>query len=76
MADDAPQPTREQQLEQALRKLLVMTQIITDQLGLDTEETALDFSARSVHGDRPLGRVTLAEVFAEADRLLGPTPQT
>jgi hypothetical protein len=73
MAEDrrAPDPTRERQLEAALRRLLAVTRLFADEAGWDLAGCVVTVSARSDRGDRPLATVSLADCIAESERLVG-----
>lgn len=71
-APDKPvrEGTREAELEAALRRLRMVTALIADEVDLDPEECVVTVNARGPNGERELARVSLAECFAEVDRLV------
>ena len=69
MTDDRPETTREKQLEDALRRLRTFAGLIVNKVGINPDECIVQVNAAGPTGTRTLAQISLAECFAEADRL-------
>ena len=60
---------REQELTEALRRFRVVVGVIADEIDLDPAECIVTVKVVGLEGERPLVKVSLADCFAEVDRL-------